>query len=355
MRRKAILRMIRNLLFFLILIILTFWILFKDQDINELFNTIKSANSFYILLGILLMFLFYVTEAFNIHSILKSFGEKISILKALKFTLIGFFFSAITPAATGGQPVEIYYMTKEKISGAKATIALLMQLCGYQISTISLGIICAILNPSILNGGIALLFLIGIIINGFALIMMLICIFSKKLTEKVLNLFLKILKFFKVKNLDSKEKRAREGLERYSESSNYIKLHKKEFIKAILRVFIQIIFYYSVPFCVYKAFGLNTYNFFQIFIMQAVLYTVVSGLPLPGAVGISETMFLTIFEVAFGSMLINGSMLLIRGITFYFYVIISLIVVIINAIRMKDVKGEIDKEVIEIEKLNANC
>ena len=351
MKKRAILRMIRNILFFIGLVIFTFWILFKDQDMNELFNIVNSANSGFVLLGVFLMFLYYLSEANNIKKVLKNFGEEISLLKALKFTWIGFFFSSITPAATGGQPVEIYYMTKEKISGANATIALLMQLCGFQISTISLGVICAILNPSVLNGGILVLFLVGVLINGFALSIMLICVFSKKWTARIANIFLKILTVFKIKNLDIKKKKMEEGLEKYSKSASYIKLHKKEFIKAILRVFIQIVFYYSVPFCVYRAFGLNTYNFFQIFTMQAVLYTTVSGLPLPGAVGVSETVFLSIFSPAFGGELLSGAMLLNRGITFYWYVILSLVVVIINAIKMKNIKGEIDKDVMEIERL----
>ena len=349
MRKKANLRMIKNLIFFIVLIFLTFWFIFKDQDMNELYRVVKSANSGYILIGIFVMLLYYLMEAYNIRSLLKSFGDKISILKALKFTFIGFFFSSITPAASGGQPVEIYYMTKENISGAKATMALLVQLCGFQISTISLGIICAIMNPSILQSGFAWLYLVGLAINGFALMVMLICIFSKKLTKKIVNFFIKILKIFKVKNLDAKKIRIEEGLEKYDESSIFIKSHKMEFVKAILRVFIQICFYYSIPFFVCKAFGIEKHSFFQVFTIQAVLYTTVSGLPLPGAIGISESVFLSLFGKIFGSKLLSGAMLLSRGITFYWYVIVSLVIVLINAVIMKDTKGEIDKEVMKFE------
>ena len=42
-------------------------------------------------------------------------------------------------------------------------------------------------------------------------------------------------------------------------------------------------------------------------------------------------------------------MLLSRGITFYLFVIISLLVVIINAIKTKNIKGEIDSKIIEFE------
>ena len=287
-------------------------------------------------------------EAYNIKSLLKVFGDKISFISALKFTWIGFFFSSITPAASGGQPIEIYYMTKEKISGANATLVLLIQLCGFQISTIFLGILCAILCPSIISNGLIWLYLLGLTINGIALSLMLIGAFSKKITKKLINIFIKLLKIAKIKQIDEKKKRIEEGLDTYNESAVFIKNNKNEFIKAILRVFVQVCFYYTVPFLVYKSFGFNTYNYFQIFAMQSVLYTTVSSLPLPGAIGISETVFLAIFKPAFGDTL-SGAMLLSRGITFYLYVIISLLVVIINAVKMKNVLGEIDNKVRKIE------
>ncbi len=351
MKKKANLKMLRNLLFFIGLIYLTFWIIFNDQSIEEIKNVIKSANTNFILLAVLLMFCFFLTEAYNVKKLLNVFGDKISLISALKFTWIGFFFSAITPAASGGQPIEIYYMTKEKVSGANATMVLLIQLCSFQISSILIGIICAILNPAILNDGLIWLFLYGIIINGFILSVMLICIFSKKLTQKIVNLFIKILEFFKIKNIETKKKKIEEGLEKYNESSIFIKSHKGEFIKSILRVFMQVVFYYTVPYCVYKAFGLTSYNIFQMFTMQAILFATVSGLPLPGSVGVSETVFLKIFEPAFGNKILSGAMLLSRGITFYLYVIISLIIVVINAFKMKNIIGEIDQNVMEIEKL----
>ena len=104
-------------------------------------------------------------------------------------------------------------------------------------------------------------------------------------------------------------------------------------------IFLQIVLYHSIPFFVYKSFGLNEYNVFQLFAMQAVLYTTVSGLPLPGAIGISETVFLGIYSKAFENGLLQSAMLLNRGISFYIFVIISLTVVIINIMKNKKIEN----------------
>ncbi len=349
-RKRINLKMFRNLILFFGLIVFTFWFIFKDQDINELFNILKSVNIIYVFLGIFLMLFYYFIESYNIRCLLIALGDKkISIFSGLKYTLIGFFFSAITPAATGGQPIEVYYMTKDKIKGANATMALLIQLCGFQISTLFLGLICAILNPSLLQNGLIWFFVLGFTINSIALAVMLICVFSKKLSKKITNLLLKLLKKLKVKDLDVKKLKIQNAIEQYDDSSKFIKEHIFEFIKAVCRVFIQIIIYYSIPFCVYKAFGLNTFSLLEVFAMQAVLYTTVSGLPLPGSIGVSETIFLKIFGIAFGVKLLNGAMLLSRGISFYIYVVISMIVVIINSIKSKNIYGDIDSNIKDID------
>lgn len=355
-KEKISFKFIRNMLFFNALIVVTFFFIFKDQDIGKIYNIVISANHLYVLIGAFCMSMYFVMEAINIRSILKCFGEKISMLKAVKFVLIGFFFSAITPAATGGQPVEIYFMNKEKISAAKSTMALLIQLCGFQIASLSFALICAILNPTMLGGGFLYMFLLGFIINGGALIAMLIFIFSERLTTKLINFIIKVLKFFRVKNIELKIDRLKSGLVRYTDSSAFIKTHKLEFIKAIGRTFIQVTFYFLVPFFVYKAFGLSELNILQLFSMQAILYTTVSGIPLPGAIGTSEAVFLGMFAIAFSGEMVSGAMLLSRGISFYLFVIISMLVVMVNALRVRNVKSEIDTEVKEFEKeLENNC
>lgn len=181
---------------------------------------------------------------------------------------------------------------------------------------------------------------------------MLICVFSERLTKKIVNIFIKILKFFRAKNIESKKERLEAGLKKYNNNSNYIKTHKKEFARAILMIFFQIVLYHLIPFFVYKSFGLNEYNIFQLFTMQAVLYTTVSGLPLPGAIGVSESVFLGIYGAVFGKELLQSAMLLNRGISFYIFVIISLTVVIFNIIKTRNYKVVNNNLNMESEELN---
>ena len=69
--------------------------------------------------------------------------------------------------------------------------------------------------------------------------------------------------------------------------------------------------------------------------MQSVLYATVSGIPSPGAVGVSEGAFTEIFRNVYPQDMMTSSVLLNRGINFYLFVIISGIVVIVNQLRWK--------------------
>lgn len=278
-------------------------------------------------------------EAINIKSILKSFGDKLSFLKSYKFTMIGFFFAAITPSATGGQPLEVYYMSKEKIPAAHGALALLVQVCGIQVSTMILGVTSMLLNTQLLTGPVLWLSIFGLIINGIALIALLICIFNNTFTRKLVHGFLNILSVIGFKKLSKKRASIDKSLDQYAEGAKYMKSHKKEFGIAIARVFIQFCFYFSVPYCVYRAFGLEGMNFFQIFGLQAILFMATSALPLPGAIGASESVFLNLFGLAFGAGLLPSAMVLNRSITFYFFVIVTLFVVFFNIIRIKNNKA----------------
>lgn len=343
-KAKKIKKTIRNLIVFILLIGLTFYLIFKDQNVLEILNIAVSVKKRYILVAIIAMCLYLLGETINITRILKELGEKSTFLRNIRYTLIGFFFSSITPAASGGQPMEIYYMHKEKIAVANSTLALLVHLTSFQIVTITLGIVSTVIHFEIVKSGLIYLVVLGILLNSTALTLLAISIFSKRLSKGLINFAVKVLRFFRIPNIEKKQESLEKELEKYQESAVYIKEHKKLMIKTLVTTFIQVIIYYSIPYWVYLAFGFTGYNFFQIVTLQAMLYATVSGIPSPGAVGVSEGAFIEIFKGVFPATMMNSAILLNRGASFYLFVIISAIITTITALKTKnyEVKEELN-------------
>ncbi|MBQ3409378.1 MAG: flippase-like domain-containing protein [Clostridia bacterium] len=329
-------KIIFNLIFFILLITLTFYILLKDQNILDIFNLMLNSNKTFILIAVFCMFIYLLLEGVNMLRTIRISGNKgIKLASSLKYSFIGFFFSAITPAASGGQPMQIYYMHRDKISAADSTLALLMNLCCFQIVTISMALISLIFNAQYLQGGMIALFIVGIVLNSSALALLIIGIFSRRLSKWLVNLAIKILKKFKIRNAESKIEKLNSELDKYHSTSKYIKQHRKLMVKMVLTTLVQIMVYYSIPYWIYKALGFSGENIIKMIGLQAILYATVSGIPLPGAVGVSESGFMNIFKSIFTEETISGAMLINRGVSFYLFVIISGIVVIINLFKTK--------------------
>ena len=347
---KNIKKTIRNLIIFILLIILTFSLILKNEDLTQIFGIIGNVKIEFVIFAVLSMCLYFLAESFNIWRILKILGEKVNIFKAIKYTLVGFFFSSITPCASGGQPMEIYYMYKDDISRSYSITALLVQLCCFQIVTIGFGIISAIINADMLKDGLLALFILGVMINGTGLTIMMVCLFSKRMAKWLINVLIKILKFFKYKKIEKKKQELEEGLEKYNYGSEFIRKHKIIFVKSLLVVIFQMAMYYLVPYFLYRSFGLNEFNVIKLITIQAILYCSVSGLPFPGAVGVSEGVFLKIYTGIYGTAILSSAMLLNRGVNFYLFVILSSILVLITSIVQKDKKAsmeDMEKEKIE--------
>ena len=331
MKKSA--KLIRNFILFILLIIITFAVLLKGEDISQILNILASTKIQYVLVGILCMAVYISCEAINIGRTLKTLNEKSTFIQNLKYALIGFFFSAITPAASGGQPMQVYYMHKDKIAVSNSMLALLLNLTSMQVVTIGFALISVCFNYKYLNGVLIAFFIVGILLNLSALDLLLIAIISKRLSRGIINFVEKILKFFKVRNIEAKKEKLESELEKYHESAVYIKQNKKIIIQLLLTTFVQFFVYYSVTFWTYKALGMNGANILEITSMQSVLFATVSGIPSPGAVGVTEGAFTEIFRNIYPGAMMSSAILLNRGINFYFFVIFSGIVTIINHLK----------------------
>lgn len=333
MKRKEV--YLINILIAAILLVFTYFIIFGNTSYKEIMDIVRSVDKKYILFAIFIMLLYFLLEAINLKKLVKSLNQEISLKNALKARMIGFFFSSITPAATGGEPMQVYSMKKDGVSFTNATIASLINICSFQIVIISLAIISLIHRFSMMPKEVLILFSIGTFLNASVLTIMLIFIFNKKLANTLVNIIIKMLTKLKLKNKDKLEERINKALEKYSKQTEYIKKHKKEFVFSTLRIFMQMSLYYLVPYIIYRSFGMSGKSMLLFFELQAILFTSVSSIPLPGSIGISESAFLILYKEMYSPEYLRASLLLTRGINFYLFVIISLIITIITIFKWK--------------------
>lgn len=328
---------ILSAIFFLFIVGATFYLLLKDQELPMICDSIESANVLFLLLGIGSVVFFVCCESVIIHYLMKKLHSPLRLRSCIKYSFIGFFFSCITPSATGGQPAQLYYMKKDKADLGVAALVLLEITVVYKSILIFLGvlILTAKRNFVIHYLGKNIWFLyFGIIVNVVVVVWLSLMIFYtssiQKLTTKGIN-FLASRRIIKSK--ERALKKTKEVFSQYNRGADFLKKNTKVMLVVFLITFVQRISMFLVTYFVYCAFSLKGYSVLDIVALQSIISIAVDMLPIPGGVGASENLFLLIFRRIFGGALVMPGMLLSRAISYYGLLIISAIITLAVQIR----------------------
>ena len=99
---------------------------------------------------------------------------------------------------------------------------------------------------------------------------------------------------------------------------------------------IQRCFLFLVTWLTYRAFHLEGNSLPMITSLQAMISVAADMLPLPGGMGVSENLFLEIFQPVFGEQLVLPGMIVSRGIGYYTQLLASGIVTVLAAIFTRE-------------------
>lgn len=320
-------KVIANTAFLLLLLFATAFFLFRDKELPEIFAAIHNANKLYLWLGLLLVLVFVCSESVIIHYLMRLLKEKVSILRCIKYSFVGFFFSSVTPSATGGQPMQVYYMQKDGISASMSALVLLIITVAYKAVLVILSGVMFIFKKDFILGNLGpvrYILIYGVIVNVAFITFLLVVIFKESLAKRVIHysiVFLTKVRF--VKHPEICEEKCLMIMEPYHTGAEYIKKHLGVLGNVFLITVFQRVCLFLVTYCVYRSFGLHGVSAFEIVTLQTIIALAVDMLPLPGGIGASETSFLAMFETIFGPALLMPGMLLSRGISYYALVFIS--------------------------------
>lgn len=324
---------ILSIMLFLFLFFITFFYIFSKYPIQDFFSTLKACNKYYIILSIVCVIAYLMFNVLFLKKCFHPFKEKLTFKQALAYTCTEIYFSAITPSSTGGQPAELYYMTKDGIPLEKSTIVILVNTILYKLSILILGVLSILLVPNyLLNNGVifTLLLALGMLLDIFIIVLFLILLFSKKTMLKLLKIILKIFAFFHInKNVEQKEKDWKASFQKYQECAFFIKENPAFIIKLFIIILFQRISLFFVSYFVYRSFGLDAHNFLEIIAIQIGVTLAIDSVPLPGGVMIGEKLTHQITKLIYTENLAISSMLIIRGISFYLLVLISAMIYVI--------------------------
>lgn len=318
---------IGSAVFFFAILALTLWYVFRDQNLTKIGDCLSDADIRYVVLAVAAVIAFILGESVVIWYLLRRLGTRPRFSHCCLFSFVGFFYSAITPSASGGQPMQVLYMRRDGIGGAVSTVVLAIVTITYKLVLVVVGLAVLLFRPAGVMACLEeakVLVYIGLALNIVFIAFLFTAVFHPGVIQATVGLIMHLLK--KLRLFRDHEKvmtRVQDALSRYHNTAAFFKREPKIIAVVFLITLVQRFCLFSVIYFTYQAFGLSGCSPVSMVLLYAMISVAVDMLPLPGGMGISESLFLTLFAPIFGPELVLPGMIVCRGISYYTQLLIS--------------------------------
>ena len=312
--------------FLLLLICMTVYLVSTTLDITLIPMIMKLVNKKFIFIGFLIMVLYIILECTIINILIKTIQKTKVRFLAVKIAMMGFYYNLVTPFASGSQPMQIYALNKYDINLSKSIAIVTNKTVLFQTVVTIYSAVIIFLNIEVLKNelpSMLVLMSIGMVMNIVSLLGGMLILLTPNTMKIIVKVIVNILYRLNIfKSLNKKIHTINKFIDEYSYSIKLFIKNKKALFLSIILTIIQLTVFFSISYCVYKAFNLNGLSLFDVLALQVFLYMSVSPIPTPGNVGANEVAFLTIFSNVFPGNIIGYSVFLYSIYVYYFLVVV---------------------------------
>ena len=327
MNEKTRRNIILQLLLLAALIGATFWWLLRDCDVETMLATLRGADPGLIGLGLVCMAVYLYLGASSASVLFRGMGRPMGPLRRYKYHLIEFFFSAITPSSSGGQPFEVLFMRADGYKVTESSVVLLVVAVLFKLAMLALFVPLFLLNFAFLQAqvsGVWFLFLLGLSLNILIIVVILLALYAQKSMRRLCAAILRLLARLRlVRRPETAQEKLDGWLASFHDCAGFMRTHPGPVVASFCIVFLQRVVYLLIPWCVYEAMGLSGVTIWQMMGLQLLLSVSVEMMPLPGSVGISESVSLVLYDAIFGSQFRYPAVILTRAISYYLPLLVS--------------------------------
>ena len=312
--------------FLLLLICMTVYLVSTTLDITLIPMIMKLVNKKFIFIGFLIMVLYIILECTIINILIKTIQKTKVRFLAVKIAMMGFYYNLVTPFASGSQPMQIYALNKYDINLSKSIAIVTNKTVLFQTVVTIYSAVIIFLNIEVLKNELPSMLVlksIGMVMNIVSLLGGMLIVLTPNTMKIIVKVIVNILYRLNIfKSLNKKIHTINKFIDEYSYSIKLFIKNKKALFLSIILTIIQLTVFFSISYCVYKAFNLNGLSLFEVLSLQVFLYMSVSPIPTPGNVGANEVAFLTIFANVFPGNIIGYSVFLYSIYVYYFLVVV---------------------------------
>lgn len=336
------LKKIFNIIFLAVVFTATIWSVLYGENVKEVFAYLTTAEPRYIITGFGCVIFFILGESVVIFYLLRSLGIRTSFFHCSLYSFIGFFYSCITPSASGGQPMQVVAMRKDRIPAAVSSVVLAIVTVTYKMVLVLMGLTVLLFRPAAIMVYLEPVkewIYLGIVLNSIFITALLLLVFDTNAVMRVVRWVYSIVHVIHpLKHPEKQEQSIAQIANQYRGAAEYYRAHKVVILNVFLVTFLQRCCLFFITWLIYCSFELTGHSLPVITALQSMISVAADMLPLPGGMGISENLFLDIFSPVFGEELVLPGMILSRGISFYMQLLISAVMTIVASFIIKEKK-----------------
>lgn len=306
----------------------------KTLSIPKMMSHLRTASPLWLGVAVLCMLGYIFFEGEAVLCILRSTGYTRKHTSGFVYAAADVYFSAITPSATGGQPASAYFMIRDGAPGATTTMALILNLVMYTLTTMTIGVLCLVIRPGMY---FQFTFLSRVlIVIGFVIILGLGLFFYMMLRHKSIlhSLLDKLLRFLEriklIRHLKARQRKLKRMMAEYEQVVIQVAGQYPMLIKVYLLNLAQRVSQITVTMAMYLATGGVASRAVDAWITQGYVVIGSSCVPVPGAMGIADYLLYDGLGELVPPDRVADLELLSRGLSFYSCIIISGITIVIG-------------------------
>lgn len=322
----------------------------KQLPPREYWAEIFSTRWYYIILAILSLALCYALKATK-HSLISfSLTGKWRYGVCLGTSVIGLYYNYVTPLAVGGQPFEIYNLTKNGYSGGEASSMTISAFILHQIAFV----ICGFVSLGLFIGNaldipenmvaaipriISIIATVGLLLAFSVPLFVILFSFNSKVGEKLVTFVFFLGKKLKiVKNPAASKTKTLKSLTTNANCLKKLATNPVVFALDFLMSFGEQLSLCSIAYFTLKFFGFDWSSrtgfteWLQVVQLCFILYAAISFIPTPGNSGAADLSFYLLFDTGLGLSGTNvygglafPAMIVWRFLSFYSFIIIGFI------------------------------
>ena len=197
-------KLIGEILFLLLVFGATVYMVFRGEDLKQTLAVIAQLRKLWLLPAVLCVIFFIWGESIIIYYMMGTLHVRLKKWTCFLFSSIGFFYSCITPSASGGQPAQIYYMRQKDIPVPVSTLVLMVVTITYKAVLVLMGLGLMAFGRGFLHTylqEILPVFYLGIGLNVICVAALVVLVFHNSLAQSMMRGGLALLERLKMEGV----------------------------------------------------------------------------------------------------------------------------------------------------------